>query len=413
MLSAIAVTLYRTSIVIMGTPQNDKVAVSEHPSGLLVEYQTENGRPEVEFYRRDVIKNLKTILFDGDGGDDQFDGSKTTTYRFVLYGGPGNDVLQGGAKNDTLWGEQGFDRLYGHGGDRDKLVGGKDYFADFLDAGSGDSGKEVHTADGEDFHAYQPALGPGNGIQIEDVNQQGGNCGIAAALAAIAGSSSKARQDLADRIRYLGNHKYVVKMYIAPGVPQEVQVHFDGSVTKADLSARSPSLDAWKSAPHLFPKRGYSGEFWPLLYQRAYLKIADRITGTTGTIHRPMLALSGRVPQVLSWTSGVQPDSAREAMALAINRGKPVAAGTFRVVATDLVMTKHAYTVTKVGQDKTGKWIVELRNPKGHDNRYKFDDEKKPRKLVTEPHRGEFWDGLVVISWNEFRKSFNNIYIGG
>ena len=55
--------------------------------------------------------NVSRIVFQGEGGDDQF--TNTTSYKSTAFGGPGNDTLQGGKQADVLTGGNGDDSLLG------------------------------------------------------------------------------------------------------------------------------------------------------------------------------------------------------------------------------------------------------------------------------------------------------------
>ncbi len=165
----------------------------------------------------------------------------------------GNDLLLGGPGDDELYGGDGTDSLFGEVG------------MDWLDAGSAsesvDGGKDT------DWNAQVWAIG---GTAPEDVDQEGSNtCVLLASLASISRT-----QSLTDRITYLGNHMYQVRMY--EGLSAVVEnVWFDGKMT----TFGSSTVD---------PKSVTEGEFWTIVFQRAYLQHFESIQTdpTTGKQHR-------------------------------------------------------------------------------------------------------------------------------
>ncbi|HEY1380848.1 MAG TPA: hypothetical protein VGF55_28865, partial [Gemmataceae bacterium] len=168
----------------------------------------------------------------------------------ILYGGTGNDTLQGAAGDDYLNGEAGSDFLIGGAG-RDSLWGG-----DGMDTYQDDYVPPTSAA------GVQPAIAavrPGEAkyASPDDVHQGLVNtCSCLSALAAFAQTNPT---DLAARIRYdaaLGN--YLVPISTG-GKWTNVAVKFDGTWTDNEPTP-------------LAAADGVSRDYWPLLYQRAYLK---------------------------------------------------------------------------------------------------------------------------------------------
>jgi Ca2+-binding RTX toxin-like protein len=134
-------------ITIHGTAGNDVIRVSrvvdaDGPKAVI----TINGVTERVLYR-----NGETITVHAGAGNDTvwMDESTAITWRSILFGEGGNDLLVGAGRNDYIDGGAGNDTLYGLGGD-DTLIGGAG--RDTLYGGDGadvlDGGKGKDTLDG-------------------------------------------------------------------------------------------------------------------------------------------------------------------------------------------------------------------------------------------------------------------------
>jgi hypothetical protein len=248
-----------------------------------------------------------TNYLHGRGGADTLRGGFA---RDIIYGGDQNDTIYGGSDNDELWGgshddliygeagldlihgEAGHDQIFGGIGD-DTLVGGVG--ADYLDAGFGtdrlygfDNFSHASFSPDLDVDTYRDSFNLNqwvvDGISPLDVNQDKSNtCSILATLAAIAENSAV---DLAGGIRYLGNSQFEVCLFPENGGPAIWQrIEFDGSWTSTDAQPTRERLAVGEAAllptgvfnpltgkSEGLPLGAVVNEFWPLLYQRAYLE---------------------------------------------------------------------------------------------------------------------------------------------
>ncbi|MBL8793457.1 MAG: hypothetical protein JNM56_06115 [Planctomycetia bacterium] len=81
-----------------------------------------------------AASQVKSIVVDGQGGDDFIQIDEAITKPTYLFGGAGKDTIRGGGGADRIFGGPGNDRLYGRGGN-DQLLGGAGN--DWLDGGAG------------------------------------------------------------------------------------------------------------------------------------------------------------------------------------------------------------------------------------------------------------------------------------
>jgi len=192
---------------------------------------------------------------------------------------------------------------------------------------------------------------------INDVDQGlAGTCVILASIASV----TDAGVNLAARITPLGNNLYAVPIYrLGTGWVTQT-VYYDGNWTANDPAPKGP------------------GDFWVLLYQRAYLQEmgvnwndpdsahwGDKYGNAFRQIDKGLLALTGRATwdntatlaelQQAVWTN-------RPAVALSHNTGEIPGLN----LAALGVVSGHAYTVLNVRTDAAGTWVT-LRNPWGTD----------------------------------------------
>jgi Ca2+-binding RTX toxin-like protein len=312
----------------------------------------------------------------GDEGIDTLGGGNDAD---ELFGGADRDFLFGNFGADKLWGEGGDDDLWG-GVDNDVLYGGEGIDSllgeddnDWLEAGAWFEAADG--GEGVDWNAHVWAI---DGAEMSDVDQEyTGTCSFLATLA-----SASRFYDLASNISYEGDFTYAVTLYddAAGGWFQE-RVRFDGTLREAVGSQFDPSP-------------GTEGEFWTIVYQRAYLQhfegwgesnwiLSAWFPGETAV--RPMKAVLGVEAQEY-WTSTLLPEQLQSAAA----NGPVVADGE-----------GHAYAVNEVYQDADGSWFVALYNPWGK-------DETHDPALVAEPEVLTFTgsdDGFIVVSWDVFAAS--------
>jgi hypothetical protein len=186
------------------------------------------------------------------GGDDELNGQEDNDR---LHGSVGIDHLHGGAGADKLFGGEDFDHLYGEDDD------------DFLDTGS--SAEIADGGAGYDFKAYVTSV---NGATYDDIFQGGANnCWVLAGIGAVSHSTG---EDLAARIKYMGQGVYAVSMFArtVPANPQTGGFHeitefvnFDGTLNNADA----------------IPRADQEGESWVVILNRAILQVVQRDIDST------------------------------------------------------------------------------------------------------------------------------------
>lgn len=401
-LSSVSINVSSGIVNVQGSPLDDDVRLSLSEGQLRAHHRTRGANGQWSPYVEQSLGSpgrLKSIQFEAGAGHDRFQGTdevvKQVKVPMILNGGAGRDmlvgaagpdVIRGGSENDQLSGSGGDDRLYGDGGN-DALWGG--HGGDFLDAGSAkekvfDGGADPSKSE-KDYDAWRPVLG---GISIDDVHQnKGQNCAFLATLSSVARTKTV---DLARGIFYKGNDKYIVKFAGRPGTP--IEVVFNGTKNPDDPLAN--------------PKVHPDGEFWTILYWRAFKK-AYRGPAYVPDIFLPnplknprvaFEALTGKTPveenRRIDWLWNDAKDQAAIAKALAANRA--IVAGTLDGSSVVSPFVKaHSYAVIGFKPTKSGKEaIVTLRNPWGHNG-------DGNRNL-----RGEF-----SVTWSQFRSSIGKYFI--
>lgn len=175
--ATVTVELQGKTLRITGTEEADTVRVFARGSKVVVEVTPPAGSPGTVETKEFIRGFVKTILFEGLGGDDVF--LNELNYSSVLTianGGEGNDQLEGGEGRNILSGGGGDDKLVG-GHKNDQLFGdaGKDDLdgragADLLDGGA--DADTIHrdrrdtvVSDGDDTVLGDPVAtaGPGRG----------------------------------------------------------------------------------------------------------------------------------------------------------------------------------------------------------------------------------------------------------
>lgn len=326
----------------------------------------------------DILSEAGTLgtnrLFGGDG-DDQITGGLGVD---TLFGGAGNDYLDGGAGNDVLYGELGDDVLTGAAGN-DQLFGGDG--TDRLDGGAGTDWLEAGSAEEEAVSGWNAHRWAIDGTTPTDVNQGYiGTCSFMAALMA----ATKQGIDLSDRIEYVGNFTYRVKLYNpAARAWTKVEVKVDGTTVR--------NVYGWSVDPLTVPET----EYWTVVMQRAYLKLSgyNPMNGQATSaafpgdyLNRTLAIVTGR-PVSWAWTGGLEP----ETLAGALANGNAVTAGSRCDASSPLVVGCHAYVVDAVYQEG-GQWKVRLRNPWGFDG-YVVQGEN---------------DGLITLDWATFKANYDH-----
>src|SRR5262249_5503819 len=139
--------------------------------------------------------------------------------------------------------------------------------------------------------------------------------------------------NLAGRITYLGNYTYDVQIFNADSKQMIDQaVTFDGTLTSDD------------------PGTLVEGEFWTVLFQRAYLAMMSNLNKSYTDPNYAMSAISGRAVQTFEPGSDDAP-SAQAALAA----GFLITAGDAN--ETTSTYAHHSYTVMKVYQNN-GVWFI-------------------------------------------------------
>ena len=221
---------------------------------------------------------------------------------------------------------------------------------------------------------------------MRDVDQgAAGTCVILASLSAVAASGV----NLADRITPLGGDRYEVPLY-RPGTGWVTQtVTFDGTWTANDPAPRGP------------------GDFWVLLYQRAYLqemgvnwadpdaaRWAERYGGRFQGVTQGLLALTGSADLHSAPVGGL---TGRDYLALrrALAAGRPAICATGLAVPAaggqPALVADHAYTVLGIRSDAAGT-RVRVRNPWGVDG----------------PNVASGTDGAFDLPWATFSRAMTS-----
>jgi hypothetical protein len=362
-------------LTVTGTDQADDIAIDRValPDTLVVRV-VENGR-ETDFPSSQVRRvrvfgtggddriadragGLNAVISGGDGRDDitGADG------RDRLDGGPGNDTLHGGAGSDTLVGGDGKDKLYGGAG-YDYLSGGAG--SDWLDAGS--RAEPAYGGAGYDFNAQ---------IRMADINQEVPNTCVF--LASLAGVAHTGLINLARQISYAGEDRYTVRLFVA-GAWRDVAVTFNGDLT-ADAAGVYDCLS------------DREGEFWPLLYQRAYMLTIGYDPYSPASMaafpgewdgDRALAEISGWPSQTVPVDATLTPQALREL----IQDG----------YAVNGLSAGHEYAFTNVFRSN-GTWYVRLYNPWGED--------AVPPDPAVQPLPDGADDGYLTVTWANFVDAF-------
>lgn len=143
------VGVHQGVLEVIGTPQNDRVTVSQARAGRPYIVSTNLIRGAAP--RFDPAGISQIFVATGDGKDRVTIGARVAIGASVD-GGTGNDIIRGGAGNDLLIGGEGDDQLAGGGG-RDLLIGGRG-----ADRVMGQDGDDVLVAGFTDYDADYDAM---------------------------------------------------------------------------------------------------------------------------------------------------------------------------------------------------------------------------------------------------------------
>ena len=226
------------------------------------------------------------------------------------------------------------------------------------------------------------------------VQREAASCVFSASLSAVA----RTRFDFASHIKYVGTdgtgYKYKVKLYDYKSLkPEWVTVSYNGATTALDMGQAD------------------GGEFWTVLYQRAYakkynFKLSEMEHPKNSAYLKSTTALptiTGKKAEFTRFkTSSLLPTStnrvlAQNALAGALKNGKAVIAVTSTsknlksAIEKAGLVDSHGYTVVAIKNAGKSNATVTLRNPWGEDGPKSRDGSN---------------DGIVRISWKDFERLF-------
>jgi hemolysin type calcium-binding protein/calpain family cysteine protease len=374
-------TLANGVLTVRGTDMADEITINRvyYPDTSVHIRVTENAQA-TDFVAADV----RRVRVFGNGGDDYI-AHNFPGVNAVLYGGAGDDTIYGDDARDYLNGGAGFDTLHGWGGNDtlvggdgdDKLYGEEGY--DHLFGGAGrdwlNAGSAAEPADGgtgRDFNAHVWVY---NGARLTDINQLSSQTCVF--LASLAGVAHTSLIDLGGQISYIGDDTYTVRLYVG-GVWQNVQVYFNGEPTQDENGIYDVRSDR-------------EGEFWPLLYQRAYMLMigydpysAASMASFPGepTGDRALTMISGWASQSEVIDASLTPETIRDLL----ENG----------YAVNGMYAAHEYAFTNVYQSG-GTWYVRIYNPWGSDGFLGTGLRPRPDGVS---------DGFMTITWANFMATF-------
>jgi len=157
-------------------------------------------------------------------------------------------------------------------------------------------------------------------------------------------------------------------------------VRFDGQLTQEN----GRTYDALSTT---------KGEFWPLLFQRAYMKTVEHDPYSAQSMasfkgepsgYRALQTLTGRNPYI-----DVVPSYSPQQLRQLVNNRKVV----------DVGGSGHRYAVLDVYQSG-GEWLVKLYNPWARDLTH-------DSRLVIIPDNRN--DGIITVRWSSFTAAFKSI----
>jgi hypothetical protein len=427
---AVATSFIAGTLTVTGTPAADTIIVRRVNNAISVD-----GTPF-----KTPAAQVRQIIVDGGAGDDTIRldsenlGGQPLGVPCIAFGGTGNDRIYGAPGPDKLFGQAGNDTIYGRGG-ADLLSGGDGN--DYLNGGDGNdtllggTGRDVLFGGGgvnryqDDYRAPASSAGIVNAIAAiapgqtkyaspNDIDQGLVNtCSCLAALAAFAKTNPT---DLAARIQYDAvNGKYLVPIYANNHWTSQA-VSFDGSWTDNEPT---PQVAA----------DSVSRDYWPILYQRAYLQAFNvdtsnldgnqwAVRGTSPTdvysqnwryANVALQAITGNVAQVRYGLT----DADKQYLQNVLAAGKDVIANTqtfanqqSAVAGTGLVFS-HTYAVLDMGSDARGAY-VDLKNPWGVDAQSGALNGWSAANAAYFT-QGNSNDGVVRVSWATFERAFSTL----
>ena len=259
---------------------------------------------------------------------------------------------------------------------------------------------------GESYRADTSAF------SFDDIEQQQSDtCTFAAALSAVARSNVNLATGITlKKIQSDGSDVFSVRMYLADSGgafhPYYVQVAYDGNIYPTDLQSTDTS------------------EFWPTLYQRAYLDFMQNVVHKDYHLTTEAFkALTGQL-----YTSFVPNGDARtQALQIQtdLNQGHPIVAGSRDngplVLDSSGLIHDHAYTVIGVEVPPSGSSgiYVTLRNPWAADTDWNIFDTNHDGALSDDNGEYVAWlwgldgsnDGIIRVPWSTFTSDFTSVTV--
>ena len=367
-----------------------------------------------------VYGNSGSDKLSGGQGNDRLEGGSSRDSLWgsdgddTLRGDGGDDYVDGGAGNDELSGNDGNDSLYGGGG-YDSLYGGKgfDHYHQELSSTASSWYPTTFEAGRPAVWAYEGYVSPAyydNAMaDFKDVKQADtGTCYLLASLSSVARSKGL-YSDLANRIKYLGNNKYQITLY-NPIIGYNHT--FDRwEVSRWQTKTQTVTFNGHWDDNDAWPELN-TFDFWPVLYQRAYLAEFGGIDG--GNPGLALMRLTGIRNDGMYTDSGVTtygrvtPKSGKETIRNALNLNKAVVASTpgskKKKGALDPdghIFGGHAYSVLEMYDKPGGTTMLVLRNP------WKSDGDT----VQTDPDGIQRDDGIFRITYDDFTKYFYRCYV--
>jgi hypothetical protein len=337
------------------------------------------------------IKGIQVNLGDGKNYVDLgTDGQVRSTYTgpVTVNGGTGSDQLQNFIFNHcTLNGGGGNDTFYAPGTDKTTR------FSEPYDANSPALPGPYPAGVGP---GHMPAGDDSGSTNYSDIQQgPADNCSILSTLSAVAQANAHqggtAANDLADGITHTGRcaagDTYNVKLYNQSGKATEVPVTFNGTWTNKD------------------PYEPQPGEFWTILYSRAYGQLMQKEGLNPGVITNAMQAVTGKsnyTPIDSSNPKTFDPNPSGQAIKTALNQDKPVTVSTYptadQTPTSSGLRPNHSYTVLNMtGNSQTG-YTVTLRDPGG--------------KVSGGTNLYPGTDGEILVPWAKVAKYFEGYTTG-
>jgi hypothetical protein len=196
-------------------------------------------------------------------------------------------------------------------------------------------------------------------------------------LASLAGVAQTGLMNLAGQISYIGNDTYTVRMYVN-GFWQDVEVRFNGNFTMDDTGTYDCLSDR-------------EGEFWQLLYQRAYMRMIGYDPYNAASM--AMFDGEGTAIRALTMISGWSAQAAVIDATLTPQRIQGLIRDGY---AVNGMYAAHEYAFTNVYW-YAGRWYVRIYNPYGVD---------RVHDAGLHPGRDGVNDGFTTITWENFMATF-------